>query len=383
MNPSLSNESSARMFSQTSRFSLGGYSNRDSSVELLRLLLMFMIVVHHLIVHGLGLSGFSVGSETPVLIPESECPLFITVNIFCICAVNCFVLISGYYGIRPSVRKVSQLLFAVVFYTLLLSTSLSLYEGHWDKVVTGLMILSHSPYWFIVDYLLLMMFAPVFNTMFERMSNRYCRLLIVVMLFVGCYLGFIWGFKTNVDGYSLFQFFTMYCVGRYFKVNSPAFVNKLSGIGWLMIYLVSSSVIVSIAVLAIVFGKGTWAWHAMYYNNPLLMISAIALFFVFHRLRFHSRLINIVSLSALAVYLFQSSPYISDWLYGVVGRWCENVMEVKYWGAPSVLVFILLMSAAVLIISLLVDRVRIYCWNALAAKLNRRFDGIDSRHYFG
>lgn len=175
----------------------------------------------------------------------------------------------------------------------------------------------------------------------------------------------------------------MYCVGRYFKVNSPAFVNKLSGIGWLMIYLVSSSVIVSIAVLAIVFGKGTWAWHAMYYNNPLLMISAIALFFVFHRLRFHSRLINIVSLSALAVYLFQSSPYISDWLYGVVGRWCENVMEVKYWGAPSVLVFILLMSAAVLIISLLVDRVRIYCWNALAAKLNRRFDGIDSRHYFG
>lgn len=33
------------------------YDERNSSFELMRMILMFMIVVHHGIVHGLGLSG--------------------------------------------------------------------------------------------------------------------------------------------------------------------------------------------------------------------------------------------------------------------------------------------------------------------------------------
>ena len=39
-------------------------TTRNSNIELLRLILMFMIIIHHSIVHGLGFSGL--GSVEPM-----------------------------------------------------------------------------------------------------------------------------------------------------------------------------------------------------------------------------------------------------------------------------------------------------------------------------
>ena len=41
---------------------------RNSGFELLRLLLMFLIVIHHAIVHGLGLRGLASADATEVAI---------------------------------------------------------------------------------------------------------------------------------------------------------------------------------------------------------------------------------------------------------------------------------------------------------------------------
>lgn len=78
---------------------------RDSSIELLRLFLMLMIIIHHSIVHGMGLRGLVLENALPMHFTASEKPVATIINCFCICAVNCFVLISGYFSIKTTIKK--------------------------------------------------------------------------------------------------------------------------------------------------------------------------------------------------------------------------------------------------------------------------------------
>lgn len=63
----------------------------NSSFELLRLVLMTIIVVHHSILHGLGFSGY--GLDKSVILNSHLIPIAVIIDSLCICAVNCFILI--------------------------------------------------------------------------------------------------------------------------------------------------------------------------------------------------------------------------------------------------------------------------------------------------
>lgn len=100
---------------------------RNSSIELLRLLLMFLIVLGHCIIHGLGLYGISPYSHGTINhIPDSQILFAMIIYCFCTYAVNCFILISGYFGINLSKKKFLSLLFALIFYSIFLMFCLKL-----------------------------------------------------------------------------------------------------------------------------------------------------------------------------------------------------------------------------------------------------------------
>lgn len=151
---------------------------RDSSFELLRLILMFLIVFHHAITHGLGLDSFASWSMLSLLIPDDEMYLYLSLNNLGIFAVNAFVILSGYFGIKTTWRKATTILLSVLFYTVLFSSLPVFVKGDYHTGIRSLMFISHTPYWFITDYLVLMLFAPVFNKAYENCSlfpNRlYC-----------------------------------------------------------------------------------------------------------------------------------------------------------------------------------------------------------------
>lgn len=351
------------------------FESRESSIEFLRLLLMFMIVVHHAVVHGLGLSGFSPQFNVEVIIDRAEYPLFMSVNSLCVCAVNCFVVISGFFGIRPTKIKFGKLLFALVFYTFLFSVLWNVYKwGGVANLLYSMMLISHSPYWFIIDYLLLMAFAPMLDAMFRNLPLRNVRMILGVMLFVSCYLGFVWAYRSNPTGYNFFQFMTMYCLGRYLSLFEYERI-KWKKSGWLCVYVIVSLVNAVAMYVFAINGKFSWAWHTTYYNNPLVILAALSLFMVFRQLRFHSRFVNIISASALAVYLFQSSPCGEYWFYRLVRNVAAAPGPDKYgW---TLLGWIMLMSVAVLIFSVAFDKIRIYIWEIVSRRLFRKRDRND------
>lgn len=91
---------------------------RNSSIELLRIVLMLLIVVHHGIVHGLGLTALSPKFNSVLLFNPENSPIILLVNALCIVGVNCFILISGYYGIRFSKKKLWYLISILLFYSI-------------------------------------------------------------------------------------------------------------------------------------------------------------------------------------------------------------------------------------------------------------------------
>ena len=75
---------------------------RNSNMELLRIVAMFSIILYHLL--------------TFFVYPETEMPIYRALQIPFHIGVILFVLISGYYGIRTSLRGIIKLVLPLVFF---------------------------------------------------------------------------------------------------------------------------------------------------------------------------------------------------------------------------------------------------------------------------
>ena len=80
---------------------------RNLGVDLLRIVLMFMIIIHHIMMRGCGLRNLYQNSFDLKNLP------FSFINAFLVVAVNCFFLISGYYGMKENLKKEIKLALSV------------------------------------------------------------------------------------------------------------------------------------------------------------------------------------------------------------------------------------------------------------------------------
>lgn len=142
--------------------SQGKSEPRESGVELLRVVLMFCIVIHHLIVHGsrlvdvesLSLSFFTYQK----LVYEA----------FVLFPVDCFVLISGFYGIRFSLKKTATLWLQCLFYSLAVTLAFFFQgEAGLKQVAKAFFPISKAVWWFMSCYFFLILFSPALNSFME------------------------------------------------------------------------------------------------------------------------------------------------------------------------------------------------------------------------
>lgn len=91
-------------------------AKRLNNVECLRVLIMFMIVIHHCVVSGLHLnSNLNSGIDCNNMMNY----LLVFINSIVVVAVNVFFLISGYFTINFKLNKFLMLLGEVIFYSFL------------------------------------------------------------------------------------------------------------------------------------------------------------------------------------------------------------------------------------------------------------------------
>lgn len=323
-----------------------------------------MIVIHHFIVHGGELTAFAIDDGSGVSADEKDIPLLLLVNGFCICAVNAFVLVSGYFGIKSSWVKACKLLFSIIFYTLLLTTGPLVIAGKFGEAAESLLFMSHTYYWFVIDYLFLMIFAPMINMAYDNWSKPQQSIFTLSLLLISCYFGFVWEHESNVTGYALFQFVTMYCIGRYISAR------KFNMRSWIA---ASGYIVCSIALGLSVYylwrtGRPAQAWSYTYYNNPVNICGAICIVMWFKNLNFTSRIINRAASSVLAVYLVQESAAVSRVLYNYIS---EHMFSSEL-TVIEILGLFVAMAIVIMTLSIIFDKIPQALYKYLFRKVERK-----------
>ena len=308
---------------------------------------MFFIVIHHGIVHGLGVDGLSSWGGQLFVNPHDMLPISL-LNACLIFSVNAFVLITGYFSLSFKLDKIVKLLFPLLLYTLIFATIPYLIKGEFFQAVKSLFILSQGPYWFILDYLFLMILTPLINEGYLKLDKQKSFILIGLLLIINCYFGFFWGDKVNDNGYTLMQFVLMYVIGRHIRAHGFELKKHWAALLFLGTSLINGALFYASFYL----DYGSIAWRLTYYNNPLVILSAIAFFLIFLKIRIHSRAINYLSASVLAIYLIQNTPLVSSYYYRAVSNF--HIEHSNIWLS---LALITVMAVVICLASIGIDKI--------------------------
>lgn len=295
--------------------------SRESNIELLRIIAMMMITMHHyLLMRYLG--GIVGGNEF-----VDGWQWAVLLNGFVYIGVNVFVLISGYFGIKFKWKGVLNILVYCCFYmavNLLWATYVSHTETYDIGVIVAktLKATTRTTKWFIPCYLALYFLSPLLNSARENLSKRQYLFGLIVLSIYCLWFGFIRQVHVfNHNGYTVGQFIWLYFIGGYIRRFQPQ--NKLPHKRTVLLgtYLLSCLIWAGLTI-AQYSGVNILIWHPTTYNNPFTLLGAIAFFCLFTTFEFQSKWVNYIAQSMLAVYLC-GLPFfkIGDLVEQTIGVW--------------------------------------------------------------
>lgn len=291
---------------------------RDSSIELYRVLLMLGICV----LHSITKCGHTNAYLADALKP---------------CVVG-FVFISGWYGVRFSMRKLLKL-YGLVAYASFVILLLGLLLGRIDGSLLQFWVRNFRGYWFVNSYAILMMLAPLVDYVIDDMDTSNWRnskafnAIIPLLILV-----FIWGglrtlpYFMNIlpeksapgpySGYSLLGIYLAARLTRKFDFGTTISTSKLI-------------ITIIICELGCAFGLGE-------YTSPVSLIVAGGLFLLIKRMQVAHRVGGVVVFiapSLFVIYLLHDNfvaqrlmTTFQEWFYG-------NVTGMLAYIATGVVVF--------------------------------------------
>lgn len=317
---------------------------RDSSIELLRIIAMLMIVFYHFHVH--------------VLSVESDFVFFKAIQIPIHISVPLFVLISGYFGIHCSTIGFSKLLSQICFYSislLLIAYLIGLFFPCPHpltklQIINGLFFVSRTNnLWFIRTYLLLYLLSPFWNKVLQGQSVGQRAYLLLVLAFMVFYMSNI-GQLADLGGKSIIYFLFLYTIG--YSIREYKLSERVKAKWLLMFFLIMNLSLVLLYVIVsnnVYLRVGIWTL-AFRYNSPLCVLSAIVFFMLFTKIKLQSDFVNRVAASIFAVYLISENTIVNVYLNDIV-RYLFD-----YYSVGVMYVLLVVLTVSVLLICILIDK---------------------------
>lgn len=305
--------------------------SRNVSFELLRIIAMCMIIALHYL------------SKGDVLVPLASADgmtgaavMAWVIEALCLPAVNVYVLISGYFGVKSRFRlaKIANLWGVAVFYsvaiTLLLGvtgnlssaqgtltfTDLTIYD--WMNVVFPVVT---EEYWFITAYVILYVLMPFLNAGIEKLERKDYRNILLVLFVIFSVSKSVLPMQLPIDkkGYDVLWFVCLYLLGGYFgKYGCRIFEKRYRT---LLCYVIPALGVFVLAFAAryLYLQKGMLADFVLTnyfytYNHVLCLLASVGLFGLFTQLRLDGeRTGNVlcrIASCTVAVYIIHEQIYM-------------------------------------------------------------------------
>lgn len=330
---------------------------RQSNIELLRIISMLFILVVHFDGAALGL---------PIIMQKSDLYNLGTISkeaieAISIIGVNCFVLISGYFGIRFSFKGLLSFTLWCLFYSVGIYIGVALIAPESFSVegfINSFLIFSHTDLWFVPSYLGLYLLCPILNKGIENITKYQFQWTVVAIIFLNVYLGWWQDGKINPTGYNVMQMIMVYIIGRYIGLYGIKALKKRQHI--IMWYVIFTSFIFTSAF----FLQSTKAFA---YNSPFVLGASVCFFLIFTTFELKNKMINYIASSAFAVYLIHKYPPIWGTLKKIIMDWASSLGYLEF------TLYCILLIIATYTICIAIDKLRIYIMTPAINRLDTIF----------
>lgn len=309
---------------------------RESNFELLRIFCIIGIVF----MHSLPILGEELSVGNLVLLKLTNSMLNV--------GVTCFILISGYFGIRFSLEKLIRLDLMIIFYGVLYNIikivlGYDVLLGDWFSAFFPII---SKKFWYLSCYFFMTILAEYVNLFVERLSQTQLKRALLILLFLFSVLPTCFVLSLMEDsGKGLVQMIIVYWIGRYICLydNRKYKRSKLLLLFFINVCITFALDYTATLVTAKMAGK--------FYRDCsiFIIISAVLLFQFFRTLTIQSRIINYISGSVLGVYVFSSAVQkVMD----------EFIALDEYAYDPMAFLLVTIYVVCVIVICFLVDFVR-------------------------
>lgn len=275
----------------------------------------------------------------------------------CIVAVNVFILISGWFGIKPSAKGFVNFTFQCIYFlTICLTAGAFLIES---MSVTTIVkkLFCVGDWWFVRCYIGLYIISPILNAFTEKATKRQLAMTLIFLYLIQT----LWGWCNLIQdvnkGYSVFSFACLYLLARFIRLHCR---RPKTFVAPLICYLLASAV-----NFAIYINSSGWLYiHSMDYCNPLIVMGAVGLLLVFSQIKIATdKTINRLSLSAFAAYLFHMCYGIRHLYLQTRDLIYQNLQGFECFLAITALIITFYIAAIIL------DQPRILLWRRYGEKI--------------
>lgn len=293
-------------------------SVRQSNLELLRIVSMFLVLLIHYMPTRMMASPDTLRLDFWNTIGQFE------LSSICFVCVNCFVLISGYFGIKWKAKSFSKLIYNILFWGIIAyaaSVILSRYVVPPTQLYGNSFIYeAFNPRWFIGAYLCLYIVSPIINAYIDKCTNAELGKYLLTFYIFSTIFGWILKLNNFNEGMSELSLVGLYAVGAYLrKTELKIFSYKAWTNLWIFLGLGFALVIVNTLVFSAGINKSLYG-----YLNPIVILQAIYLFLFFKNLNIgYLPCVNVIAASAFSVYLFHDHSYIFPY-YTQLGKWMNE-----------------------------------------------------------
>ena len=323
---------------------------RQISLEILRILCMLFIVTGHVSARG-GLDSYI------TIAPH---------------AVNCFVLISGYFLINSKFKAERFLRTAIetIFYTFIVTIILyACNKADIYDITKSIMPFAPTKfsYWFVNKYLAVILLSPFIGKVCSNLTKRQYQILLASLLLIGS--TFVKVFPLGElfsNGFSLLWMITVFITGGYLRLHAPEF--KYWGI--------STLILLAAYNLCNLYSAGI---IQLGYNSLITYALAITTFMWFNNLKISGTGIIAKSTMLIAPHVFAAYLIHEQ---GLIRVYIVDLLH-KFQGYMPDMLYLYLFGIIVIIISALIDKVRLllfkycgidYITNKIATRINQLYE---------
>lgn len=338
---------------------------RDSSIELFRIIATFAVLLVHFT--GWFVGGISNPHDSSLDLSFRMGQMIIeSLSIVC---VNCFLIISGWYGMKLRFSSIWKLFTIIFFIYVPFQIIESIYTGHFSirAFIDNALVFTRESY-FVQCYAMLLFLSPMLNSFIERYGKG---ILNYVLAFWGIeiIMEAVWDNKSLgfENGYSLIHFILIYLLARTTYLYKD-FILKVNKTYWIIGYFLCAAIICAMHIVGY---RHTWD-----YSNPIVVIESFCLFFPFLYKSFYNKWINWIAGSTFAVFIIHTcSP-----VFGILQKTDNYILDIYpyYIYLPSYvgLIVVTFMTC------ILYDKMRIFLFQKYTDKVYTKLNSLLSNIHF-